>query len=91
VMAYSCDTEPCQQVIDLAAGVDLLIHEAAGASPGHTSAAQAGRIARDAEAKALCLIHYPTCSFDYRSLVGLAQEVFEGDVFLAEDFMELAF
>jgi ribonuclease Z len=89
VMAYSCDTEPCQEVVDLAAGADLLIHEASGASPGHTSAAQAGRIARDAEAKALYLIHYPTGSFDYRSLVGLAQEVFEGEVFLAEDFMEL--
>jgi ribonuclease Z len=88
-LAYSCDTEPCQPVIDLAAGVDLLIHEASGASPGHTSAAQAGTIARQAEAKALCLIHYPTGSFDAQSLVPLARQNFDGKVFLAQDLMEI--
>ncbi len=91
VLAYSCDTEPCSQVVNLAAGVDVLIHEASGASPGHTSASQAGEIARQAEAKVLCLIHYPTGSFDYASLVGQAKEYFQGEVFLAEDFMELEF
>ena len=52
-VAYSCDTEPCQQVIRLAAGADILIHEATGASPGHSSASQAGGIARQAEVGAL--------------------------------------
>jgi ribonuclease Z len=90
-LAYSCDTEPCPQVVDLAAGVDLLIHEASGASPGHTPAAQAGRIAREAAAKALCLIHYPTGSFETQSLVPLAQQNFSGEVFLAQDWMEIEF
>jgi ribonuclease Z len=90
-LAYSCDTEPCRQVIDLAEGVDLLIHEASGGSPGHTSATQAGEIATQAAARSLCLIHYPTGSFDFRSLVGQAQKTFGGEVFLAEDFMELEF
>jgi ribonuclease Z len=90
-LAYSCDTEPCNQVVDLAAGVDLLIHEASGHAPGHTSAAQAGTIARQAGAKALCLIHYPTGNFDSSSLIRLAKENYSGEVFLAQDFMELEF
>jgi ribonuclease Z len=90
-LAYSCDTEPCNQVVDLAVGVDLLIHEASGHSPGHTSAAQAGTIARQAGAKTLCLIHYPTGNFDSPSLIRLAKENFSGEVFLAQDFMELEF
>ena len=39
VMAYSCDTEPCDEVVRLSEGADVLIHEATGESPGHSSAA----------------------------------------------------
>jgi ribonuclease Z len=90
-LAYSCDTEPCPQVVELASQVDVLIHEASGASSGHTSARQAGEIALEAGAKKLCLIHYPTGGFDYHALVAQAKQVFKGDVLLAEDFMELEF
>jgi ribonuclease Z len=88
-LAYSCDTKPCKQVVKLAAGVDLLIHEASGAFPGHTSAAQAGEIAFKAGARALCLIHYPTGTNNSQSLVSQAKKHFHGDVFLAKDFMEI--
>lgn len=91
VAAYSCDTEPCPQVVRLAANADLLIHEATGASVGHTSAAQAGEIAHQAGAKALYLIHYPTGDFDPRPLVDQAKQTFPGPVTLAQDFMELTF
>jgi ribonuclease Z len=91
ILAYSCDTEPCPQVVDLAERADLLIHEVSGAFSGHTSASQVGDIAHEAGAKALCLIHYPTGSFDYHTLVGQAKARFTGEVFLAEDFMELEF
>ena len=57
--AYSCDTEPCPSLLDLASGVDYLLHEATGASKGHTSPAQAGEVAAKAGAKSLYLIHYP--------------------------------
>jgi ribonuclease Z len=90
-LAYSCDTEPCKQVVELAAGVDLLIHEASGAFPGHTTAGQAGKIAHDAGARALCLIHYPTGNFDSQSLIEQAKKYYKGKVFLAQDFMELEF
>jgi ribonuclease Z len=90
-VAYSCDTEPCPQVIRLAAGADILIHEATGASPGHSSAAQAGGIAKQAEAGALYLIHYRTRDSDPRTLVPEAQQVYQGQIALARDFMELEF
>jgi len=91
VLAYSCDTEPCQEVIKLASGADVLIHEATGASYGHSSAAQAGTIAHQAEVGRLYLIHYQTGDFDARSLLPQAEQTFNGPVSLAEDFMELTF
>ena len=45
-LAYSCDTEPCTAVVDIARDVDILLHEATGAVTGHSSAAQAGEAAR---------------------------------------------
>lgn len=86
-ITYSCDTEPCQEVVRLAEGSDLLIHEASGATLGHSSAAQAGDIARQAEVGRLVLIHYPTGSYDTRTLAPEAARTFGGEVTLAEDFM----
>jgi ribonuclease Z len=91
IMAYSCDTEPCAQVIRLAEGADTLIHEAAGASRGHSSAAQAGEIASQAEVATLYLIHYPTGKFANGNLIEEAQQRYQGSVKMATDFMELDF
>ncbi len=59
VVAYSCDTEPTEAVVQLAHEADILIHEATGEYPGHSSAAQAAEIARKANAKQLILVHLP--------------------------------
>lgn len=91
VFAYSCDTEPCDAVVNLAAGADALLHESTGAGIGHSSAAQAGEIATRAKAASLYLIHYPTGTNDPRPFVAEAQKTFQGPVALAEDFMELSF
>jgi ribonuclease Z len=90
-MAYSCDTEPCAEVIRLAEGADVLIHEAAGATRGHSSASQAGDIAAQAEAGALYLIHYPTGKYASGDLAAEASRRYQGQVKLAEDFMILDF
>jgi ribonuclease Z len=90
-LAYSCDTEPCQEVIRLARDADVLIHEATGASYGHTSAAQAGEVASQAGAKKLYLIHYRTGDFNPNPLVEEARSTFSGEVYLAKDFMKLEF
>ena len=91
VLAYSCDTEPCAQVLHLADGADVLIHEASGPLPGHSSAAQAGKAASQAEVGALYLIHYPTGQFATSDLISEARTEFEGPITLAEDFASLSF
>ena len=86
VLAYSCDTEPCDAVVELANQADMLIHESTGAHPGHTSAAQAGGIATRAGVNRLYLIHYNSQD---ESLVSQAQTEFAGPVIRTEDFMTL--
>ncbi len=86
VVAYSCDTEPVPAIVDLARHADLLIHEAAGAGFGHSSAAQAGQVATEADARRLVLIHYQVLNTDPRPLVEEARSTFAGPVELAEDF-----
>jgi ribonuclease BN (tRNA processing enzyme) len=68
-----------------------LIHEAAGAQRGHSSAAQAGEIATRAEVGRLYLIHYATGKYAKGNLVQEAQTRYQGQVALAEDFLTLDF
>lgn len=89
VIAYSCDTEPCIEVEELAADADILIHEATGEAHGHSSALQAGKVANNARAKSLYLIHYSSRNGNLNQLVSDAKQAFDGEVSLAEDFMEI--
>ncbi len=88
-LAYSCDTEPCQAIQSLSQGVDILLHEATGDVPGHSSAAQAGAAAQAAGVGALYLIHYPTGRFASGDLVAEARTVFQGKIVKAVDFMKI--
>jgi len=90
-LAYSCDTEPCVEVIRLASGADILIHEASGASRGHSSAEQAGQVATQAEVGKLYLIHYPTGDFANENMIAGARRHYQGEVGLAKDYMVLDF
>ena len=89
VAAYSGDTQPCQEVVNLAQDAEVLIHEATGAYPGHTTAYQAGMIARQARARSLYLIHYPTGEYDAVALVKEASQTFGAPVSLAEDYLRI--
>lgn len=89
VLVFTSDTEPCAPITALAAGADVLIHEASGALPGHSSAAQAAETARQAQAGALYLIHYPADLQTRGDLAAEAKKIFPGPVRLAEDFMQL--
>jgi ribonuclease Z len=91
IFAYSGDTEPCTQVVQLAQKADILIHESTGGSLGHTDAFQAGQIAEKAGAENLYLIHYPNGKFRDNNIVAKASQKFDGPVSLAEDFMEFEF
>ena len=87
VTTYSSDTAPCEELLELARGSDLLIHEAAGATPGHSSAAQAGEMAARAGAKKLVLVHYQVHS-DPEALVAEAGIAFNGPIEVAQDMAE---
>jgi ribonuclease Z len=86
ILAYSCDTEPCEAVVELANQADMLLHEATGELHGHSSAAQAGTIATRAGVDRLYLIHYDPQN---ETLVSQAQKEFPGPVIRTEDFMVL--
>ena len=58
--AYSCDTAPTPNVVDLARGADLLIHEGTDSTPGvHSSPEEAARVAAEAGVRRLVLTHAP--------------------------------
>lgn len=88
-ICYSSDTAPCESLIRLAEGVDILIHEATGEGPGHTSPEQAGKIAQKAFATKLVLIHYPP-KIDHEEWVRKARNHFDGEVIIAQDLMEIS-
>jgi ribonuclease Z len=67
-LVFSGDTRPCAGVLEAAAGADLLVHEATfldeeaarAAETGHSTARQAGRLAREAAVHMLALVHLST-------------------------------
>ncbi len=59
VIAYSCDTEPTDAVVELGRAADILVHEATGKGPGHTAPEDAARLAAQAGARRLLLVHLP--------------------------------
>ncbi len=90
--AYSCDTNPHPNIVRLAAGADVLIHEAAGPYEGHSTPAQAGEIATLAKVGKLYLIHYSIYGDKIaESITAEAKKTFSKEVILAEDFMEIDF
>src|SRR6056297_3486269 len=59
VVAYSSDTAYDARIVDLALDADLLLHEASGTSRVHASACEAARVAVEANAGRLVLVHLP--------------------------------
>jgi ribonuclease Z len=91
-MAFVMDTGMCDAAVDLAAGADLVVCEATFASADHAlarryrhlTAADAGRVARDAGARRLVITHFSQRYPDVRVLLDEAAAVFP-DVVAAED------
>lgn len=86
-LCYSADTAPCARVAALAKGCALLVHEAssdrareeAANRYGHSSARQAGEVARAAGAERLVLVHMGPAA-PAGVLETEAREVFPGKV-----------
>jgi len=90
-IVYSGDTTPSDQVVRLARGAEVLLHEASGGMEGHSSAAQAGQVAQRAGAQRLYLIHYSAFQGDLMALLSEAGAQFSGPVELARDFATIEF
>jgi ribonuclease Z len=58
-VAYSADTGPSERIVRLSRGADILVHEAGGEHPGHTTVTAAARIGAEARAGRLLLVHLP--------------------------------
>ncbi len=98
-IAYCCDTRPCDGVIRLAAGADLLIHEGTYAPDdekmahqrGHSTMADAARAAVDAGARRLIVTHVSSkyvrtdvFERDVRKIFGATEIAKDFDVFELE-------
>jgi ribonuclease Z len=84
-IAYSADGRPSPGIRSLAQGVDILVHEATGNYPNHSTAEGAAELARAAGAKKLVLVHLAPLANDLLAQRRAAQEIFGSDVFLGED------
>jgi ribonuclease Z len=95
-MAYCTDTRPFAGTVELARGVDLIIHEATFTEEmsdeardyGHSTAAQAAQVATDARARRLLITHFSTRYADVGPLYDEARAVFP-ETLLAQDLMEI--
>ncbi len=92
-MAISGDTDYCQNIIDLASEVDLLVLECSFPEgkkvEGHLTPSLAGRIGSESHCKRLLLTHlYPIC--DQFDIVNECRQVYKGNLILGEDLMRIA-
>jgi ribonuclease BN (tRNA processing enzyme) len=100
VAVFAADTRPCSEVVENARGADLVIHEVYGLKAeaerahalGHPTAAEAGRVARDAGASRLILTHFRASRFaDPEVLAAEAEASFGHPVEVAGDLMASEF
>lgn len=95
-LAFVMDTGICDAAVGLAADADLVVCEATFASADaglarryrHLTAADAGRVARDAGARRLVITHFSQRYPDVGTLLDEAREVFP-DVVAAEDLLRV--
>jgi ribonuclease Z len=96
-VVYTGDTKPSREIVALARNADALIHDctldsrhsAVAARFGHSTAAEASRVAKEARAKVLFLVHISPRYEDHSGLEREARKVFKKSI-VATDMMEYA-
>ena len=91
-ITVSGDTDTCQNIVDLAFEVDLLVLECSFPDgkkvEGHLTPSLAARIASESHCKKLLLYHlYPIC--DQYDILTQFRQGYRGEVLLAEDLMKV--
>jgi ribonuclease Z len=84
VLAYCTDTRPCEQAVELGRNADLLIYEGTfdaevpdeAHRKGHSTVADAARIALAAEARQLAITHLSPRYVDVSPLLAQARAIF---------------
>jgi len=95
-IVFSGDTKPCEKMIEFSKNADVLIHEATFDSElediavdyGHTTAAQAAKIAKKANVEKLFLTHISPRYLNHQVLEDDARKVFKNS-FVPKDFSEI--
>jgi ribonuclease Z len=97
-LVISGDTRPCAALIAAAKGADLLIHESTfsdeeqerALETRHSTAREAGRVAREADVRRLVLTHLSSRhDADPAPLLAQAREEFKGPVEVAHDGLSI--
>jgi ribonuclease Z len=95
-ITYAVDTRPCDRVIKLASGSDLLVHDGMFSSDaserareyGHSTVVEAATVARRSHSKTLALIHFSAIYEDTKQLLAEAKPIFPRTM-VAEDLRSL--
>lgn len=95
-VAYCTDTGPSKEAVELARGADLLVHEATytldmrddAELRGHSTAAGAACVARDASVRQLLITHFSPRYEDVTPLLNEARTVFPNTI-AARDLLEV--
>lgn len=91
-VVYSGDTKPCDNIVKISEGADILIHDGTfleeETSKAHADVKQAARIAKKAEVKQLILTHISRRYTDAKELEENAKKIFENTK-VAYDFMKV--
>ena len=96
-LVISSDTAPCREVIDLARGCDVLIHECNwldGPHPEgvHTSPSELARVVEEASPRKLVLTHVsPGIVENKDKVIDIVSRRTDAEVILGEDLMVLEF
>ncbi len=90
-VAFSGDTDYCEGMIELGKEADLMILECAmpddSKIAGHLVPSLAGKLAKEADCKKLCLTHfYPPCDMDV--IRKTVSALYKGKLVLARDLMQ---
>jgi len=95
-ITYAIDTRPCDRIVQLAMGSDLLVHDGMFASDasdraqefGHSTAAEAASVAKRSRSKNLALTHLSAIYDDTKQLLVEAKRIFPRTS-VAEDLKSL--